>query len=147
MTLLSDRQRLGRLAARALIVSGSVLALRTTAFAASSDPIRIDDCYVVNNRSYVSPYKSLVLTFTNRRAVPADEVHFTVEYAGKTAHITDTGIFSQNIGIHHSFSPFQGSRYHGKLPDSCTVDYVHYSDSTLWTPQSPAPTAARPERL
>jgi hypothetical protein len=137
-------QYLGRLAAIALIICTLVLAQDDAALAASaSDPISINDCHVNNSRTYVSAYKPLALTFTNRRVVAADEIRFTVEYAGIKGHISDTGTFSQNIGIHHAFSAFNGSLYNGGRPKSCTVDYVHFKDGTVWTPQpSPAPTSA-----
>jgi|GEM_PF-5396105 len=83
---------LSRIGVTALIVCVSVLAESELAFAASaSDPISINDCHINNSRAFVSAYKPLAITFTNRRAVAADEVRFTFEYASKTAHVDDTG--------------------------------------------------------
>jgi len=137
-------QSLGRVAATALVICASLFGMSGGAFAASpSDPISIDDCHINNNRAFVSAFRPLAITFTNRRSVAADEVRFTVEYAGKMGHVADTGTVSQNIGIHHAFNAFYGVPYSGFLPKSCTVDYVHFADGSVWTPQPlPAPMSA-----
>ncbi len=132
---LNRGKRATRLASILGLLIGFMLTQGGPALAASSsDPIRIDDCHIMNSRFYALSHRSLALTFTNRRLVPANEVHFTVEYAGRVAHITDTGTFSTNIGIHHAFDAFPSSLYYsyGSWPENCTVDYVHYSDSSLW---------------
>lgn len=123
------------------------LAPDAKAFAsAQSDPISIDACYIPRNRGYTG-FPSLALTFTNQRPVAADEVRFTIVYANKTAHVTDVGTFSQHIGIHHYFNSFENLLWNGFLPQSCTVDYVHFSDGTVWTPTvSPAKTPVRPSQ-
>ncbi len=134
-------QYLCRSAAMALMVCTSMLAQRQPALAASlSDPVIINDCHINNSRAYISAYKPLAITFSNRRPIAADEVHFTVEYGAKTAHIVDTGTFSQNIGIHHAFDAFTGLLSYGFSPKRCTVNYVHFMDGTVWTPKPP-PTA------
>ena len=103
--------------------------------ASPADPIRIDDCHILSPRFFAN--KSLTLTFTNRRPVAADEVHFTVEYGGKVARITDKGTFSQDIGIRHAFDAFPAQLYYsyGFWPKDCSVNYVHYSDGTAWVPR------------
>ncbi len=83
--------------------------------ASSSDPIRIDDCHILNSRFYGLSHQSLALTFTNRRPIAADEVRFTIEYGGRVAHIADTGTFSTNIGIHHAFDAFPPALYYYSL--------------------------------
>jgi hypothetical protein len=77
-----------------------------------------------------------MLAFTNRRAMPAQEVRFTVEYGGHTEHIVDRGTFSQNVRIDHSFNGFFNVRYRGPAP-SCTVDYVEFQDASVWMAGSP----------
>jgi len=133
----------GRLAAVTLALCTSVLAQSNVALGASpSGPISINDCQISNYRAFVSAHKPLAITFANRRAVAADEVRFIVKYGDKTAHISDVGTFSQNVAIHHAFNAFDGQLYHGFLPERCTVDYVHFTDGSVWTPQpSPAPTS------
>ena len=103
--------------------------------ASSADPIRIDDCHITNPRFY-GQRNSLALTFTNRRPVAAEEVRFAVEYGGRVAHIRDIGTFSTNVGVHHAFDAFPASRYYyyGFWPRSCIVEYVRYSDGSVWTP-------------
>ena len=106
--------------------------------ASSSDPIRIDDCHILNSRFYA--HRSLALTFTNRRTIAADEVRFTITYAGTMTRVTDTGTFSPGVGIHHGFDAFPSALYYyyGFWPKDCAVEYVHYSDGSSWTPrQSP----------
>ena len=136
-------QHFGRIAATGLI-AWAFIGQAGTAYAASPlDPISIDDCHINNSRTFVSAYKPIAITFTNRRSTAADEVRFTVEYADRTAHFTDTGTFSHGIGIHHAFNAFYGLLYYGVIPKSCTIDYVHFTDGSVWTPQpSPAPTSA-----
>jgi hypothetical protein len=104
----------------------------------SMNPIVIDDCRIVNARSYVSADRPLVLAFTNRRATPADEIHFTVRYAGRTEHIVDRGVFSQNVRIDHAFPGFYNARYWA-APPSCSVDYVEFRDGSVWTATTSAP--------
>lgn len=124
-----------RMVALTLIAFGFGFGARDAVYASTSDPISIDDCHINNSRSFVSAYKPLAITFTNRRTVAADEVRFTVDYAGRIAHVADTGTFSHNIGIHHAFNALYGSLYYGAIPRSCTVDYVHFADGSTWTPQ------------
>jgi hypothetical protein len=115
------------------LMPGIALALENDAL----DPIAIDACRINNTRAYVSAYRPIVLTFTNRRAVPANEIHVTVEYAGRTEHIIDRGMFSQNIRIEHAFSGFYNAPYRGPWA-TCTLDYVEFQDGTVWSPASPA---------
>jgi hypothetical protein len=104
----------------------------------SLNPIIIDDCHVNNTRSYISADRPVVLAFTNRQATPADEIRFTVEYAGRTEHIVDRGTFSENVRIDHAFSGFFNARYQG-APPTCTVDYVEFRDGSIWTAAAPSP--------
>ena len=69
--------------------------------------------------------------------MPADEVRFTVEYAGRTEHIIDRGTFSQNVRIDHAFNGFYNARYRGPSP-RCTVDYVEFRDESVWMAESPS---------
>jgi hypothetical protein len=124
-------------------ISGLVLAtsfaLPTQAAAAlavtSVSPIIIEGCRIRNTRSYVSADRSIELAFTNRRAMAADEIRFTVEYAGRSEHIIDKGTFSQNVRIDHAFNGFYNARYRG-MPPNCSVDYVRFLDDSVWTPAS-----------
>jgi hypothetical protein len=129
-------------------VSGLVLAtwfaLPTQAAAAltatSASPIIIEYCRIRNTRSYVSADRSIELAFTNRRAMTADEIRFSVEYAGRTEHIIDKGTFSQIVRIDHACNGFYNARYRA-APPSCSVDYVQFRDGSVWTlgSSSPAP--------
>jgi hypothetical protein len=130
-----------KLAGVAALFIGFMLTQNGLALGASpADPIRIDDCHITNPRFYAPFSKSLALTFTNRRSIAADEVRFTVEYAGRMVHVTDTGTFSTNIGIHRTFDAFPASLYYyyGFWPKNCTVDYVRYSDGSIWIPRTPS---------
>jgi hypothetical protein len=131
--------RLARIAGFVLVVWCAVLTQGTAALAVTSlSPIIVDECRLNTNRSYVSADRPLVLAFTNRRATPADEIRFTVEYARRTEHITDRGTFSQNVRIDHAFNGFYNVRYQG-LPPTCTIDYVEFRDGSTWTAPSPSP--------
>jgi hypothetical protein len=117
---------------------------RAAALATTSlNPITIEECRVAGTRSYVSAYRPLELVFTNRAAVAAQEVRFTVQYAGRTVHIVDKGTFSQNVRIDHNFASFYNVRYRGPSAN-CAVDYVAFADGTTWaaTPSSPTPACA-----
>jgi hypothetical protein len=109
--------------------------------AGSPNPISVEQCRINNSRSYVSAYRPLVVAFTNRAPVAADEVRFTIEYAGRTEHIVDKGTFAQNVRIDHSFDGFYNVPYRGPAAN-CTVDYVRFRDGTVWTAaaSSPMPT-------
>ena len=128
-----------QLASIAALLVGFMFTQVEPAFAASSpDPIRIDDCHILNSRFYA--HRSLALTFTNRLSTAADEVRFMITYAGKVAQVTDKGTFSPGIGIHHAFDVFPSELYYyyGSWPKDCAVEYVHYSDGSSWVrPQSP----------
>ena len=69
----------------------------------------------------------------------ANEVRFIVVYDGRTAHITDSGTFSQNVAIDHAFKAFDFPVYYGLLPERCDVEYVRYSDGMEWTPSASNP--------
>jgi hypothetical protein len=123
------------------LIAWCALTQGATALAVSSlNPVVVDDCRISNTRSYVSAYRPLMLAFTNRRAMAADEIRFTVQYGGRTEHIVDRGTFSQNVRIDHSFNGFYNVRYGGPSP-SCTVDYVEFRDASVWMagPPSAAP--------
>ena len=122
-----------------VLATGCALLLQPAAATAatSSTPVDIDECRIVGNRADVSAYKPIVLSFTNRRATAANEVRFTVLYAGRIERIIDRGTFVQNIRIEHAFGGFLDVPYRGAAPSSCRVDYVGFSDGTAW----PAPLA------
>jgi len=101
--------------------------------AEASEPVRIDNCRILNTRSYVSAYKPIEISFTNQRASTADEIRFVVQYGGRTEHITDKGRFVQNVRVVHAFNGFFNSPYFGAVPGSCKVEYVHFSDGGAWT--------------
>lgn len=103
-------------------------------------PVRIEECHMDVPRGAPSPYTQAAITFTNQRAVAATEVRFIVVYDGRTAHITDRGMFSQNVAIIHAFHAFDAPIYYGLLPKICDVEYIRYSDGTTWT----APSASNP---
>jgi hypothetical protein len=132
-------RQLARVAAFILVVWSAVLTQSAAALAVTSlSPITVDECRINNTRSYVSADRPLVLAFTNRRPAPADEIRFTVEYGGRTEHITDRGTFSQNVRIDHAFNGFFNARYQN-LPPTCTIDYVQFRDGSTWTATSPSP--------
>jgi hypothetical protein len=120
--------RIIALAAAGALLSQNVVGLAQTA----TDPIRLDDCRIMNTRSYVSAYKPITLSFTNLRASSADNIRFVVQYAGRTEHITDKGTFAQNVTVTHAFNGFYNSRYVGAALCSCTVEYAHFSDGSTW---------------
>jgi hypothetical protein len=127
---------------RKTLVAGLALivwcALAQAALAVSSrTPVVVDDCRITNTRSYVSAFRPLMLAFTNRRAMPAEEVRFTVQYGGHTEHIVDRGTFAQNVRIDHAFNGFFNVRYAGPAP-TCRVDYVEFRDASVWMAGSPA---------
>jgi hypothetical protein len=124
--------RFARVSILVLALWCAVLAQGAEALAVTSfNPIVIGECRIRNTRSYVSAFKPIELTFTNRRATPADEIRFTVEYAGRTEHISDVGTFSQGIWIDHAFNGFYNVRYRGPSP-SCSIDYVEFRDGSVW---------------
>lgn len=124
---------------RLVWIVGSVLAaccgllLQSAAALAAGayDPVVIDDCRIRNARSYVSSYEPIELVFRNLRAAPAVEIHFTVEYAGRTEHIVDRGTFSQNVEVDHAFEGFYNAPYRDS-PPSCGVDYVRFRGGGVW---------------
>jgi hypothetical protein len=123
-----------------VLATGCALLLQPAAAQAATSPapVAIDQCRIVGNRAFVSAYKPIVLSFTNRRATTAKVVAFTIDYAGLTERIIDRGTFVQNIRIDHTFDGFYDVPYRGAAPSSCRVDYVGFSDGTAW----PAPSAA-----
>jgi K+-transporting ATPase KdpF subunit len=125
-----------------------VFGLEIAVIVLSLNPIIIDECRIDNTRSYVSADRPVVLAFTNRQATSADEIRFTVEYAGRTEHIIDRGTFSQNVRIDHAFSGFYNARYRG-VPPTCMVDYVEFRDGSSWsaTAASPGQSAGPPEQV
>jgi hypothetical protein len=134
-----------RNAGLALVMWCALLPQAGAALAVTSlNPVVIDDCRINNTRSSVSAFKPIVLAFTNRRATPAEEVRFTVDYAGRTEHLVDRGNFSQNVRIEHAFDGFYNARYRDELP-TCRVDYVEFGDASIWARTSPPP-APKPSR-
>jgi hypothetical protein len=114
-----------------VLAAGCALLLQPAAAkaAASPAPVDINQCRIVANRAYVSAYKPIVLSFTNRRAMAVNVVAFTIGYAGLTERIIDRGTFSQNVRIDHTFDGFYDVRYRGAAPSICRVDYVGFLDA------------------
>ncbi len=107
--------------------------------AATHHPIKIDDCHVSNGRSFVSAYKPVAISFTNRNAMTAEVVGFTVVYAGRTERIIDKGSFFRDVQIDHAFDGFYNAPYLGPAPTSCRVDYVDFSDGSVWNLDAATP--------
>jgi uncharacterized membrane protein len=124
-----------------VLATGCALLLQPAAAkaAASVAPIQINQCYIVANRGFVSAYRPIVLSFTNRQPTPANVVAFTIDYAGRTERIVDRGTFFQSVRINHTFDGFFDVPYRGPAPSSCRVDYVGFSDGTVWPSASSAP--------
>ncbi len=118
-----------------VLATACALLLQPAAATAATSPVPVDinECRIVGNRAYVSAYKPIVLSFTNRAAVAANIVRFSVVYAGLTERIVDRGTFSQNVRIDHTFEGFYDAPYRGAAPSSCRVDYVSFSDGTVWS--------------
>jgi hypothetical protein len=108
--------------------------------AASPDPVTIEECRVASTRSYVSAYRPLELVFTNRAAVAAKEVRFTVGYGGRREEIVDKGTFSPNVPVDHFFAGFYNVRYQGPFA-TCAVDSVEFEDGTTWVAAASSPAA------
>jgi hypothetical protein len=127
-----------------VLATGCALLLQPAAAKAapSPGPVAIDQCRIVGNRAFVSAYKPIVLSFTNRRSTAANVVGFTVVYAGLTERIIDRGTFIQNVRIDHTFDGFFDVPYRGPAPSSCRVDYVGFSDGTTWPSPSVAPASS-----
>lgn len=126
--------RPARIAGAALAASFALVTQRTAASAVTSpSPIAVNDCRISNTRAFVSTYRPVALVFTNHGSVPANEIRFSVEYAGHTEHIIDKGTFAQNVRIEHTFSGFYNVRFDGSSP-RCSVDYVEFVDGSVWTP-------------
>ena len=96
------------------------------------EPVQILRCTINRRLGYVDPYQPVWIAFVNRRDALADDVHFTVLYAGRTAHIDDRGAFSTGIKIEHTFRAFWNVLFVGAEPTSCAVDYVHFSNGEAW---------------
>jgi hypothetical protein len=138
-------RRLARIVGIALAVYYALLLQSTAALAITSfNPVVINDCRISNTRSYVSSYKPVELVFTNRRATPADEIHFTVEYAGRAEHIIDRGTFSQNVRVDHAFNGFYNAPYRDS-PPTCSIDYVQFRDGSVWRAAVPSPAPQCPQ--
>jgi hypothetical protein len=123
-----------------VLAIGCALPLQPAAAKATTSPAPVDinQCRIVGNRAFVLAYKPIVLSFTNRQAMVANVVGFTVVYAGLTERIIDRGTFVQSVRINHTFDGFFDVPYRGPAPSSCRVDYVGFSGGTAW----PAPSAA-----
>ncbi|MFY9719490.1 MAG: hypothetical protein WAK16_07580, partial [Candidatus Cybelea sp.] len=124
-----------------VLATGCALLLQPVAAkaATSSAPADINECRIVGNRAYVSAYRPIVLSFTNRQPMVANVVVFTIDYAGRTERIVDRGTFFQNVRINHAFEGFYDVPYRGSSPTSCRVDYVGFSGGGEWTGTSSAP--------
>lgn len=117
-------------AALALFSAGDVAAAR--ADVPTVGPVQILQCTVNRRLGYVDPYQSISITFVNRRDAQADDAHFAVLYAGRTAHIDDRGAFSKGIKIEHTFRAFWNVLFVGAEPTACAVDYVHFANGDAW---------------
>jgi hypothetical protein len=112
-----------------VLAAGCALLLQPTAAKAATSPASVDinQCRIVANRAYVSAYKPIVLSFTNRGLTAAKVVAFTIDYAGRIERIIDRGTFVHNVRIDHTFAGFFDVPYRGAAPSSCRVDYVGFS--------------------
>jgi hypothetical protein len=125
---------------RVLVVGAALLAAsfagglgRADAGERGMTPVQVVRCTVNQRRGYVDPYQSVSIGFVDRYDAPADEVRFTVRYAGRTAHILDRGTFSKAVRIDHIFREFWGALFAGSNVTSCSVEYAHFADNTAWS--------------
>jgi|SRR5580698_4625322 hypothetical protein len=95
-------------------------------------PVTIEDCRLLHARSYVSAFRPVVLSFTNRRTTPATAIRIRVEYGGRTEEITDEGRFAENVRIDHAFSGFYNATF-SAAPPECSVREVEFADGSVWT--------------
>jgi hypothetical protein len=112
-----------------VLATGCALLLQPAAAKAapSPAPVDINECRIVGNGAFVSAYKPIVLSFTNRRPAAASVVAFTIDYAGRSERIIDRGTFIQNVRIDHAFDGFFDAPFRGPSPSSCRVDYVGFA--------------------
>lgn len=89
---------------------------------------------------------SLAIQITNESGTSADLVRIRVQAPdGSVAYIRDVATFASGVTVTHTFksgaglsgAAFFGSGVHA---DSCSIDWVHFTDNTVWhadTPRSP----------
>jgi len=105
-----------------------------SADAKSFVPVQIQQCQLLNWRNYVSPYPlgGVHISFINRAAASADEIRFLVRVGRRSEQVTDHGVFSQNVLIDHGYRAFGSMKYESSIPDSCSVEFVHYTTGASW---------------
>jgi hypothetical protein len=121
------------------------MATITAAFAQPA-PISIQSCTVLQAqrvRQYWYPFAAGVplgapytdgirIVYMNTAPKVADRVAFSVNYRGDMQRIIDTGTFSPNIKIDHTFGNFTGDAYLGRQPNTCTARAVRFVDGSVW---------------
>ncbi len=126
--------------AAAVALAGTAVGLETPGADAA---IGLDNAPVSINAHLVTTSKGATTArfyhrFTNRSAVTADVVRFTV-YVGtgsKPLTITESGTFSPGVAIDREDTLGSRNSLTRPVTPSCTVSYVHFTDGSSWTAPS-----------
>lgn len=116
--------------------------------APSGSPIEVEDCTTGQSGNLLVAQTDgrFKIVFTNEGSVTADLVRFRVNVGNESLSIRDVGKFAPGVTITHTYRQRGGNVVSSPLfapsTTSCTVEAVHFTDGSDWTPSSGAATAA-----
>ena len=91
----------------------------------------------------------LRIKFTNEGDKTASIVRIAVLFDKNTLSVRDVGSFAPNVTINHDFRDLNGQNLkfglsHEDQPSSCKVQFVKFTDGTMWAPGDESEAQADP---
>ena len=112
-------------------------------------PIQVQACVTGQNGGYLvaETNRNFRVTFTNEGTVEADLIQFEIKLGEERLLIRDVGKFAPGVTISHLFKRRGGNVVSSPLfapaRFQCSVAAVHFSDGSVWSPQTSDPRNAQ----
>lgn len=113
-------------------------------------PFVVDSCRAEYAGGWlVKSIAGLRIKFTNEGDKPASVVRIAVMFNDNMLSVRDVGTFSPNITINHDFRDLTGQNMkfglsHEDQPSSCKIQFVKFTDGTMWAPANQSEAEADP---
>ena len=117
---------------------------------AAPAPFVVDSCRAEYAGGWlIKSISGLRIKFTNEGDKAATVVRIAVTFDKNTLSVRDVGSFAPNITINHDFRDLTGQNMkfglsHEDQPSSCKIQFVKFSDGTMWAPSDESEEQADP---
>lgn len=118
--------------------------------AAQPAPFVVDSCRAEYAGGWLlKSIAGLRIKFTNEGEKTASVVRIAVMFDKNLLSVRDVGTFAPNVTINHDFRDLTGQNMkfglsHEDQPSSCTIQFVKFTDGTMWAPNDQSEAQADP---